>query len=437
MPIGMKFDKKLTVLIFLIIQTTIPLLYSQQSEEQTKARKEIINPKILELPDGYYKYSIKRVRDAVEVEELYKQSGADISIDVIEEFSQLAIYIKNRSFTDPSLGIKIRVDNNGYLSSSDSSDLKGQLLSSGEIKWSGTVLEGEFYRYVESSCRLVLISDNDRADSSYDGLYLLAAEVFDKEMKVIIKDGLLTFEWIGSDQFKKLYGESAYLIDPDGSFVYNWEMLFRMIMNIGTYESVTDSITTIIHEGRISPGGIVFCNITRSSSGTDTLGIDDRQVYAGIKISESEHSNNNSDVLSSNITPPDRTDNPNWYILPEPKPGYLVSQGSHSHSNRETALRLAEITASSNMSYQIHTEIRAFFNTYQKKSEMNDSAISGVTEVIEQISTLFFPVSLDKCIYNSNSKTAYAQVSVSQKEKESVIRKLLTENQIDPDLFVE
>ncbi len=422
----MKFERMNKKILLLL---TIPLLFSTQIFSQNKSDN-------IRLDDGYYLYSISRILDAVELEKIYNQSGVDVNIDVIQDFTELAIYINNRSFTDPSLGITIKVDKWGNLSSSDSPDLEGQMFSSGEMVWKGSVMEGEFIRFVENNCRLMPVSDSDHSDSSYNGVYFLDAEMFDQEMKVIIKDGFLTFEWLDSDQYKKLYGECALLVSTDGSFKYSMDILTRLTMRVSTYESITDSITTTIQDGRVSPtGGLVFNYVIRTSSGTDTMGMDNRQVYAGLKVADSEQSNGSSPVFGR-ISPPDRSSCPDWYINVDYNPDKIIATGAHSNGNKETALRLAEITATSNMSYQIQTKIRSYLNDTQVSSTLNNLEIGNITEVIEQISVLFFPVTLDKSIYIPENKTAYVQVSISDKMKKKVLKELFEKNRIDSDFYI-
>lgn len=385
----------------------------------------------LDLQDGYYNYSISNIVAYPDIAEQYAQDGLDGSVENIELFEGVVVYIENMSFIEPIKNIRINIDRSGNLTSDDSIDLHGNISNSGSINWKGTVDRRGTSTYVECVGNLTIVTDQEKADPSYNGVYYLSGDIHIMEIKVVIEDGIMRFEPINYEADDGESWSGRCIVDSNGNFRVYTQIVTKTVLRFPisdseTFESVTDITNIIYQEGRISSNGIIFNYIQNDSSATDNSNSQNRYQFAGTKTHTLNYYEGENTNQAPEFPPVDLSATPEWYINPNSGPNRIAESGSFRLQNRSDALKMAQLAASGNIAFTIQASLKSSLEDY---SNINSDSINirYFKEIIDSTSMVSFPVTIDNEYYDNNTQTAYVQVSISEEELFAAIESKIAE----------
>lgn len=380
-----------------------------------------INEESINFTDGMYWYENELFCEQEDYESLYAQPGLTNDYEYRIIFTGFAVLVEDNKFIIPNENITIEIDRNGNMSSPDCSDLEGRINSNGEYYWSGTFYrnyEGiEYSEYLENSGNLVLVTNNDISGRSLNGDYLLTEKEYFTPIVVNIKDGVLR-QFPVENKPNNIDEAGGIIVRADGSFYQRMHIINRIRMDISGYEFISDSTVTTIWEGRVMESGLVFNFIRRNAAGYDTNAMEERHVASGVLVSGLNIAEDGVVSDLPNYDVPDLSNMPSWYLSPNASNDERTDTGLFIDEDEDFALRFAEITASGNLAFQIQSYVRSSLSDYI--SESDDDAKVRLSEAVDQMSSLIFPVTVVNSYYNDESNTAYVQVIVSEEDIEKI-----------------
>lgn len=369
------------------------------------------------LPNGIYQYEMNSYVTFPDQENAYLESGIEADIYRQDSYSGFAVIVENRTFIDPIKSIRITIENNGSIYSPDVENLIGRMNRNGQFEWSSEIEEWGMVSAVSTTGSLTRITGSSNL-SEYNGIYYLAAELFSYEMRVKIENGFLTMEPVEEQWFTKPSGGAGAVINQNGEFKLEVSMINHSDINYGEgiERMISHSIITVLQEGRVSENGIVYDYSRSTAIGSDLSSTDERTVLAGVYIASADISENEEINLRPDFPNPDMNRVPDWFYSEISRDNLILSSGMLRHSDQDTAIKLAEIIASANLSYQIETEIKSYLSDYFSETNVNETTKKELIEVIDQLSNTTFPFRIEREEYDNINNTAYVQVSITEEQ---------------------
>ncbi|MDR2589079.1 MAG: hypothetical protein LBC67_06590, partial [Spirochaetales bacterium] len=368
----------------------------------------------LPLEDGWYVYNFERLLKGVEDEYAFAASTGLTMVQEITLRQNGTVTCARGGFIfDPVLALRLRVDDEGAITSVDNPSVSGRLDSAGNFFWSGSLSINERVNKVFITGSLVRLPPESRAGAAFDGVYSLRDSGTGRRQLARVADGFYTWKYIDAEGTDEGFQPWPTLVEPDGSFRFDMEI--TTVLEMGSLGKANYS-TAFFSEGKITPGeGVSLKEYSQTSGAGEAGEAGTPHFYSGGMARQGEYPNEEipSDLgvklaaeLASPI-PSQRFDwgaYPEWYLSPPKREGFLYGLGEKTFADKRAALAVAEAAAAADIAAQIRLNVTRMTEASwdgQRKSA-NTIILSGSLEKPEY--------RVHSSFYNEKTRTAFVLV---------------------------
>ena len=377
-------------------------------------------------PDGVYSYDFERYVDCIEATYIYKSYGMDAYQNILKKSWGNAVYIEGGSFVEPETRIVISISENGEVSSPENPSISGTYKKNGEFFFQGYYEENNQIQKIAVNGTLLFSKSENRASSAYDGDFTLTDNGTLRKQKVRVEDGLYLWEYAEKqgDDFETW----PVIVGADGSIDCGFEMTVRSGMK-GLSDMLVSSTNRSM--GKVSPRGTIQLQTLTQTSGTGQVGESNTISYSGIRGTENFNQIQKENGSASKITEqfakskgkiqnPKKETPPEWYADFIPNDAEtLYGTARKTHDDKETALKIAEVTAVSQIKMYLSCEITSYSegkkSLSQGKAGANEASFFNA---VDTFSSLSIPYTVKNSAYDEKTKTAYVVVTLARSEAE-------------------
>ena len=388
-------------------------------------------PKTVFPPDGIYSYDFERYVDCVEVTAMYKAYGMDAYQNILKKSYGNAVLMQTGTFVEPETRILISISPTGEVTSPQNPSITGNYRKNGDFFFQGYYEENSQISKITINGKLLLTKESDRASEDFDGDFILTDNGSARKQKVRIEKGLYLWEY--EEKEEDDFETWPVIVSSDGRFHSGFDMTVRSgVKNMS--EMIVSS--TCESYGKVKADGTIQVQTITKNYGSTQSGEEERIDFSGVRGSEnlsqiSKEKNGDSKIkrtltkTSGKTQVPKKENPPEWYadFIPNDS-DFLYGSARKSHADKETALRIAELTAVSQIKSSLVQKILS-------KSEAEKSMIQegdGKTKVesrffraTETFSLMQIPYELTKNFYDEKTGTAYVVVRLGRSQAENIL----------------
>ena len=383
-------------------------------------------PKSSFPPDGIYSYDFERYVDCVEVTAMYKAYGMDAFQNILKKSYGNAVLMQGGTFVEPETRILISISPSGEVSSPQNPSITGICKKNGDFFFQGYYEENSQISKITINGKLLLSKENERASKEFDGDFILTDNGTQRKQKVRIENGLYLWEY--EEKQEDDFTTWPVIVASDGTIHCGFDMTVR-----SGVKNMSDMLVSSTNEsyGKVKADGTIQVQTITKNYGSGQSGEESRIDFSGFRASEnlSQTSKEKSEeskikkslTKSSEKTQVAKKENPpEWYsdFIPNDT-DFLYGSARKSHSDKETALRIAELTAVSQIKASL---VQNIVSTSEAKKSMTQEA-DGKTKAesrffhaIESFSSMQIPYEVKNSIYDEKTGTAYVVVRLSRNE---------------------
>lgn len=372
--------------------------------------------------DGVYSFDYERIIDCVEVAAIYKSYGIDAKQDITKKMHGSAVFVKNRQFVDPETKILLTVAANGAISSPQNETIHGKYTKKGDAVFQGFYEENGQLVHLTVQGRLLRSDHRARASFDYDGEFTMTDSGTGRKQYVAVKDGL--YLWRYAEERQGDFEPWPIIVHSDGSVDTGLELLSRTVI-----KDQSEMIFDTVHQanGKISPSGSIAMTCMTTTTGSGIADVSQPFVYSGKRLSSEESVVMGDDIYTMLTVSPyagytKAKNMPEWYTdYPEAEKDFLVAAAKKTHSDKETALRIAESCAASDIVSSISISVRLateakHTGTYKYLYRLADST------ALQSI-----PYAVRRQYYDETSHTAFVIVELRKSKADRIINEILAE----------
>ncbi|MCR5290896.1 MAG: hypothetical protein K6E51_12970 [Treponema sp.] len=379
--------------------------------------------------DGVYSYDFERYVDCVEYAYTFQSYGMDAYQNILKKSWGNAVYIQDGTFVEPETGILISIAPDGQVSSPDNPSINGTYDTNGDFFFQGYYEENGQVVRITINGTLLYSADAARASKAYDGNFVLVDNGTERKQNVTIENGLYIWEY--QDKQDDDFTTWPTIVNADGSIHTGFEMTVRSGIR-GLSEMLVSS--TNESSGKVTPSGSIQLQTITQSYGTGQSGESETITYSGVRGTENmsqitKAQSNESTVKSAfqkrasqgaltlKGTPPE------WYsdfIMNDDL--YLYGSARKTHDDSATALKIAEITAASQIRSALVQKVatRSESQMTQTQGEASQSE-SRFFRSMDSFSQIPIPYTVKNSFYDETTRTAYVVVSLLREEGEKCL----------------
>lgn len=381
--------------------------------------------------DGIYSYDFERYVECVELVAMYQSYGMEAYQDILKKSFGNAVYIEDGSFIEPETRILLSVSSTGKVTSPDNPSISGRLRRNGEFFFQGYYEENSQILKIAIKGTLLYSDPASRASKKYDGDFTMTDNGTERKQKVRIEDGLYIWEY--EDKQDDDFETWPAIVNADGVINCGFEMTVRSGVK-GLSQMVVSSKNQSY--GKVDPSGQIQLRTITQNSGTGQSGESEEISFSGTRGTQSmnkisKESSEDSGVKKSfkrNRKKPQNTPKgnpPEWYSdFIEADDNYIYGSAKKTHADKDSALKIAEITAASQIKLSLSADVQV--RSESKKSVSQENSENGEVEssffgAVDTFSNIKIPYSVKNSFYDEESKTAYVVTILPKDEAEKIL----------------
>lgn len=381
--------------------------------------------------DGVYSYDFERYVDCIEAIYIYKSYGMDAYQNIQKNSWGNAVLMQDGSFVEPETGILISISPKGEVFSPENPSINGMYKKNGDFFFQGYYEENSQINRISVSGRLLFSDRIDRASALYDGDFILTDNGTERKQKVRIEDGLSTWEYAErqDDDFETW----PVIVSSDGTISSGFEMTVRSgVKNLS--EMLVSSTNQTI--GKVDKNGTVVLKTLTRNYGTGQSGESSEVSFNGIRGStnfnqiQKEHPENSKTTKKLTKSKgknqnPAKENPPEWFsdFIPNDE-SFLYGSARKTHGDKETALKIAELTAVSQIRSSLVQRVTTYTEAKKSMSEgIENRKESSFFSAVDTFSSINIPYSVKNSSYDEKTETAYVVVCLPREEADKIMKK--------------
>ena len=367
------------------------------------------------LAGNFYTYDYELLLSFTESSYLYQQSaGMRMYQDYTKTVSNVVVQMQDSGFVEPDYGYLLEISPSGRISSSDNASVTGKYYDDGTFYWQGVEESSGALRNLLVRGKLLPSKAQNRADSRYNGSFVLTDPGTGREQQVLVQDGL--YFWQYAQPAEGDFEPWPLVVQPDGSIGYHLEMITRSGM-AGMYDMTFSS--EVHTSGQVELDGSISVSSITKTLGTGMMAPQEAKVnYVATSGSQQLQEKlgqemgrtlaGGSKAASKNLAGEIRKNSPPlWFAADlDTSPGVAAGRGMKRHEDRAVALELAEAAAVAEAISAISITVARESRGYETNQERR------LYEVVETVASRSHDYRVVNSLYDSESSTAYVMVEM-------------------------
>ena len=393
-------------------------------------------PRVIFPQDGIYSYDFDRYVENVELAVIYKAYGMEAFQIIQKKSVGNAVYMQGGSFIEPETGIMISISALGNVSSPDNPSISGKYKRNGEFFFQGYYEENSQVLKIAIRGILLPTDASSRASSKYNGDFVLVDNGTERKQKVKIENGIYTWEY--EDKQADDFTTWPTLVAPDGSIHCGFEMTVHTGVK-GASEMVVSSKNESF--GKVTPDGTISLKTLTKNSGTGQSGASEEITFNGTRGTENlnQITKDESDDSSvekyftkkrKTIQNQVKENPPEWYSdFIDNDEEYIYGSARKTFDDKNSALKIAEITAASQIKMTLSSEVQVHSEAKKSMSQDDSSGTkieSSFFSAVDSFSKINIPYVVKNSFYDEKTKTAYVVTALSRAEAEKLLSKAVS-----------
>lgn len=388
------------------------------------------------LQDGIYSYDYERFVDCIEITAQYKSFGMEAWQTISKKSWGNAVYVEDGSFVEPETRILVSISDTGKISSPDNPSVNGKIRRNGKFFFQGYYEENAQMLKFAISGNLVFSKDGARASKEYDGNFTLVDNGTQRKQKVRIEKGL--YLWNYEDKQEDDFETWPVIVDADGKIDSGFEMTVR-----SGVKGLSDMVSSTSQQslGTVTPDGSISLRTLTNTAGSGQSVASDTINYTGMRGTENLNKITKDEDQVSDIkkaykkqrtkkSSGPKANPPEWYSdFIENDEFFIYGTAQKTNDDRATALKVAELTAASQIMMNLSHEANVRVESEKKGSQDENSKQkieSRMFMIMDSFSNINIPYSVKESFYDEETKTAYVVAVLKREDAE----KILSENKI-------
>lgn len=381
--------------------------------------------------DGIYSYDFERSVDCVEVTAMYKAYGLDAYQTIQKRSYGNAVLMQDRSFVEPETRILISISPIGEVYSPQNPTINGKYKRNGDFFLQGYYEENSQISKITISGKLFFTQDSERASKDYNGDFILTDNGTERKQKVKIENGLYLWEY--EEKNDDDFTTWPVIVSADGTIRCGYDMTVRSGIKNQSDMLVSSSNKSL---GNVSKDGRIIIRTITNNYGSGQSGEEKKIDFSGLRGSENLSQISKEKAEESKIrkaltkTSKKRQieikeNPPEWYsdFIPNDE-NYLYGSARKSHADKEIALKIAELTAVSQIKSSLVQNVVTYTQTEKALSmdnENNTKSDSKFFRAVETFSSIQIPYKIMNSFYDENTHTAYLVARLTKAEAEKIL----------------
>lgn len=367
------------------------------------------------LAGNFYTYDYELLLSFTESCYLYQQSaGMRMYQDYTKTASNVVVQMQDSGFVEPDYGYLLEISPSGRISSRDNASVTGKYHDDGTFYWQGVEESGGVLRNLLVRGKLLPSRAQDRADSRYDGSFVLTDPGTGREQQVLVQDGL--YFWHYAQPKEDDFEPWPLVVQPDGTIVYSLEMITRSGM-VGMYDMTFSS--EVYTSGQVELDGSISVSSITKTLGTGMMTPQEEKInYVATSGSQQLQEKlgqemgrtlaGGSKAASKNLSGGGRKNPPPlWFVADlDTSTDVVAGRGMKSHGDSSVALELAEAAAVAEAISAISITVARESRGYETNQERR------LYEVVETVASRSHDYRVVNSLYDSESSTAYVMVEM-------------------------
>lgn len=367
------------------------------------------------LAGNFYTYDYELLLSFTESCYLYQQSaGMRMYQDYTKTVSNVVVQMQDSGFVEPDYGYLLEISPSGRISSRDNASVTGKYHDDGTFYWQGVEESGGVLRNLLVRGKLLPSRAQDRADSRYDGSFVLTDPGTGREQQVLVQDGL--YFWQYAQPAEGDFEPWPLVVQPDGTIVYSLEMITRSGM-AGMYDMTFSS--EVYTSGQVELDGSIAVSSITKTLGTGMMTPQEEKINyvatSGSQQLQEKLEQGMGRILaggaksaSKNLSGGGRKNPPPlWFVADlDTSTDVVAGRGMKSHEDSSVALELAEAAAVAEAISTISITVARVSRGYETNQERR------LYEVVETVASRSHDYRVVNSLYDSESSTAYVMVEM-------------------------
>lgn len=367
------------------------------------------------LAGNFYTYDYELLLSFTESSYLYQQSaGMRMYQDYTKTVSNVVVQMQDSGFVEPDYGYLLEISPSGRISSRDNASVTGKYHDDGTFYWQGVEESGGVLRNLLVRGKLLPSRAQDRADSRYNGSFVLTDPGTGREQQVLVQDGL--YFWQYAQPKEDDFEPWPLVVQPDGTIVYSLEMITRSGM-VGMYDMTFSS--EVYTSGQVELDGSISVSSITKTLGTGMMAPQEAKVNyvatSGSQQLQEKLEQGMGRILaggaksaSKNLSGGGRKNPPPlWFVADlDTSTDVVAGRGMKSHEDSSVALELAEAAAVAEAISAISITVARESRGYETNQERR------LYEVVETVASRSHDYRVVNSLYDSESSTAYVMVEM-------------------------
>ena len=367
------------------------------------------------LAGNFYTYDYELLLSFTESCYLYQQSaGMRMYQDYTKTASNVVVQMQDSGFVEPDYGYLLEISPSGRISSRDNASVTGKYHDDGTFYWQGVEESGGVLRNLLVRGKLLPSRAQDRADSRYDGSFVLTDPGTGREQQVLVQDGL--YFWQYAQPAEGDFEPWPLVVQPDGTIVYSLEMITRSGM-AGMYDMTFSS--EVYTSGQVELDGSIAVSSITKTLGTGMMTPQEEKINyvatSGSQQLQEKLEQGMGRILaggaksaSKNLSGGGRKNPPPlWFVADlDTSTDVVAGRGMKSHEDSSVALELAEAAAVAEAISTISITVARVSRGYETNQERR------LYEVVETVASRSHDYRVVNSLYDSESSTAYVMVEM-------------------------
>ena len=367
------------------------------------------------LAGNFYTYDYELLLSFTESCYLYQQSaGMRMYQDYTKTVSNVVVQMQDSGFVEPDYGYLLEISPSGRISSRDNASVTGKYHDDGTFYWQGVEESGGVLRNLLVRGKLLPSRAQDRADSRYNGSFVLTDPGTGREQQVLVQDGL--YFWQYAQPAEGDFEPWPLVVQPDGTIVYSLEMITRSGM-VGMYDMTFSS--EVHTSGQVELDGSIAVSSITKTLGTGMMTPQEEKINyvatSGSQQLQEKLEQGMGRILaggaksaSKNLSGGGRKNPPPlWFVADlDTSTDVVAGRGMKSHEDSSVALELAEAAAVAEAISTISITVARVSRGYETNQERR------LYEVVETVASRSHDYRVVNSLYDSESSTAYVMVEM-------------------------
>lgn len=381
-------------------------------------------------PEGVYSYDFERYVDCVEITAMYKSYGMDAYQNILKKSYGNAVLMQGGTFVEPETRILISISPNGEVSSPQNPTISGKYKKNGDLFFQGYYEENSQISKITISAKLLPSREYERASTDFDGDFILVDNGTGRKQKVKIENGLYLWEY--DEKQKDDFETWPVIVSSDGTIQCGFDMTVR-----SGVKNMTNMLVSSLNKthGKVSKDGKILVQTITKNYGTGQNGEENIVDFSGVRGTENlvqiskekaEESKIQNKLTKARVNRQiEKKENPpEWYSdFIHNDSEFLYGSARKTHADKATALKIAELTAVSQIKSSLVQNIVTKTEAEKNMSQENNGETKNESKffrAVETFSDIQIPYEVKNSFYDEKTNTAYVVVRLSRTEADKI-----------------